>query len=118
MARGDSPYSTHFATRKLDYSLNPKKQMRQYKKEELETHYADGMLPYEMGDLPKYFGDVVDNGIMASKSIDELLKNENLVDSEEKYNALKKLKENTDKMVIYMINNVDKVLEEFTITGR
>ena len=118
MAIGKSPFSTGLVTKKLDYSLNPERQMKQYKKEELETHYADGMLPYEMGDLPKYFGDIVDSGIMASKSIDDLLKNENLVNDEEKYDALEKLKKNTDKMVIYMINNVDKVLAEFTINGR
>lgn len=109
-----SPYSTKFASGEIDYDHDPRTQMKQFKKEELETHYAPNVLPYELANLPDYFGNMVDNGFQACKVIDSALKTKDLKNKEE----LLKLKQNTEKMVVYLIKNVDKILEKYTIGAR
>jgi len=111
MAKSSSPYSTTFASGHIDYQqLNPDGQMRRYKTEEKEAQ-APNTLPYEMGNLPTYFGEMVSNGFEACKLIDTLLKSPKYEDAEE----LVKLRNNTEKMVVYLIKNVDVILEQFTI---
>lgn len=113
MAKGDSPYSTGFASGKIDYNLDPTAQMRKYKREEQETHVAPTTLPYEMGELPQHFADMVDSGMQACKILDGLLKNKNVKHKEE----LVKLFKNTEKAVLWFIQNVDPTLDKFAIGG-
>lgn len=114
MAKSDSPYSTGFASGKIDFNLDTAQQMRQYDVEEKETHSAPNTLPYEMGDLPMYFGNMVDNGIQASKTLEVLLKTKDYDNKKD----LIKLKTNLDKMVMYLIQNVDPTLDKFTIGSK
>lgn len=113
-SKGENPYSTKFASGEIDYEFNPDTQMRIFKKEEKETHSAPNTLPYEMGNLPTYFGEMVDNGIQACKTIDKLLETKDVKHKKELY----KLKRNTEKMVVYLLKNVDTTLEKFTIGNR
>lgn len=114
MAIGDSPYSTGFATGKINYELNPAGQMKRYKTEEKETYEAPRTLPYEMGNLPQYFGNIVDNAIQASKNLENVLKEEDLDNRKD----LEKLKINTDKIIMYLVENVDNILDKFTIGAK
>lgn len=111
MAKGDSPYSTGFASGKLDYNLDPLVQMRQYEREEKETHSAPHTLPYEMGELPQYFANMVDNGLQACKVMEDCLKSKNVKNKK----ALLKLKINTEKAVMYLLEHVDQTLDKFVI---
>lgn len=114
MGKSDSPYSTGFASGKIDFDLNPSAQMRRYKTEEKETYEAPRTLPYEMGNLPQYFGDMVDSALQASRVLEDLLKSETIEHRED----LIKLKNNTDKIIMYLIQNVDTTLDKFTIGGK
>ena len=114
MADPNSSYSTKFASGEIDHDLNPKTQMRKWKKEEKETHYAPNVLPYEMGSLPDFYGNMVDNGIQACKAIEVALKSKEFKNKKE----FLKLQKNTEKMVVYLLQNVDKTLEKYTIGAR
>ena len=109
--KGESPYSTKFASGDIDHELDTSAAFKQYKKEERENSKGPNTLPYEMADLPQYFGIMVDNGMQASICLEGLLKNNNVKHKKE----LLKLKRNVEKMVIYLLQNVDQVLEKFTI---
>ncbi len=111
MAKGKNPYSTTFASGDIKFDLDTTQQMRKYKQEEKETHSAPNTLPYEMGSLPIYFGEMVNNGIQAAKTLEDVLQNKNVEHKEE----LLKLKKNTEKMVMYLLQNVDSVLDKYTI---
>ena len=111
MAKGKNPYSTTFTSGNIDFDLDTKAQMKQYKREEKETHSAPNTLPYEIGSLPAYFGEMVQNGIQAAKTLENFLQNKNVENKEE----LLKLKKNTEKMVLYLLQNVDATLDKFTI---
>lgn len=110
-SKGSSPYSTKFASGEIDYDLDPTTQMRIWKKEERETHIAPNTLPYELRDLPTYYGAVVDNAFQACKVIEALLKTKDVKDKE----ALFKLLKNTEKMVVYLLKTVDPTLEKYTL---
>lgn len=114
MADPNSSYSTKFASGDIDHELDPRTQMRKWKKEEKETHYAPNVLPYEMANIPDFYGNMVDNGIQACKAIEVALKSKEFKNKKE----LLKLKENTEKMVVYLLQNVDKILEQYTIGAR
>jgi hypothetical protein len=113
MAKGNSPYSTGFASGKIDFDLNPKGQMFQYKTEE-EAAKAPHTLPYEMGQLPQYFGEIVDNGFEAAKTLDSLLQTETYKNDPD----LRKLKTNLEKILMYLMQNVDPILSKFTIGAK
>lgn len=113
-AKGESPYSTKFASPDIDHDLDTSSQMKKYKKEERETHSGPNTLPYEMQNLPQYFGAMVDNGMQAAKTIEDLLKTKDVEHKKE----LLKLKKNTEKMVLYLMQNVDYVLEKYTIGAK
>ena len=106
-----SPYSTSFVQGAIDYDLDPTTQMKIFKREEKETHVAPNTLPYEMGNLPTYFGAMVDNGFQACKTIEGLLKTKDVKHKKELY----KLMKNTEKMIMYLVENVDPTLEMFTL---
>lgn len=110
MAGGKSAYSTGFASGKIDHDLNPKGQMKQYKTEEKEAK-ASNVLPYEFSQIPQYYADIVDNAIRASKTIENILRNGEYENDPD----LQKLKNNTDKMIVYLTQNVDWILDKFTI---
>lgn len=113
MAKGDSPYSTGFASSKIDNNLDPLVQMRQYKREEKETHSAPNTLPYEMAELPQYFANIVDNGLQACKVLEDLIKSKNVKHKK----ALITLKKNTEKSIMYFLKTVDPTLDKFVIGG-
>jgi hypothetical protein len=110
-SQGASPYSTKFASGEIDHDYDPATQMRIFKKEEKETHTGPNTLPYEMSNLPTYFGEMVDNGIQACKTIETLLRSPEIKHKK----ALFNLKRNTEKAVIYLLQNVDTTLEKYTI---
>jgi hypothetical protein len=113
-AKGDSPYSTKFASPDIDHDLDTSSMMKKYKKEERETHNGPNALPYEMQNLPTYYGQMVDNGMQAAKTIEDILKTKDVEHKKE----LLKLKKNTEKMVLYLMQNVDYVLEKYTIGSK
>lgn len=106
-----SPYSTSFVQGDIDYDLDPTTQMRIFKREEKETHIGPNTLPYEMGQLPEYFGAMVDNGFQACKTMEAVLKTKNIKDKEDLY----KLMRNTEKIILYLVKTVDTTLEKYTI---
>lgn len=107
----ESPYSTKFASGEIDHELDPRGQMEKYKAEEKETHFAPNLLPYELSNLPVYFGEVIANAIEASKNIGDALKTKDIKNKKE----LETLKKNTDKMIVYLVKNVDSTLQKCTI---
>jgi hypothetical protein len=113
-AKGESPYSTKFASPDIDHDLDTSSWMKKYKKEERETHNGPNALPYEMQNLPTYYGEMVDNGMQAAKTIEDILKTKDVKNKKE----LLKLKKNTEKMVLYLMQNVDYVLEKYTIGAK
>jgi hypothetical protein len=110
----ESPYSTKFASGEIDHDHDPRTQMRAWKAEEKETHYGPNVLPYEMAEIPEYYGNMVDNGIQACKAIEVALKTKEFKNKQQ----LLKLKKNTEKMVVYLLQNVDSTLEKYTIGAR
>lgn len=114
MADPNSSYSTKFASGEIDRDHDPRTQMRNWKKEEKETHYAPNVLPYEMANLPDFYGNMVDNGIQACKVLEAALKSKEFKNKKQ----LLKLKDNTEKMVVYLLQNVDSTLEKYTIGAR
>lgn len=111
MSKGDSPYVTAFASGKVDMELDPSFQMKKYKAEEKETHDAPSVLPFELKDLPRYYAEVVDNGIRASKTIEDLIRAGQYENNKE----LVKLKRDTDKMIMHFMQTVDPTLDNFLI---
>lgn len=107
---GKSSYSTGFASGHIDHDLNPEGQMKQYKTEEKEAK-APTILPYEFQELPENFATIVDNAIRASKTMENLLRNGQYENDPD----LMKLKDNTDKIIVYLTQNVDITLDKFTI---
>lgn len=106
----NSPYSTKFASGQIENELDTTQMFKQYKKEEKDAE-APNILPYELGDLPMHFGDMVDAGIQACKILETALKMKEIKNKKQ----LSILKKNTEKMVIYLIQNVDSILEKQTI---
>jgi len=111
--KGDSPYSTAMVSNDINYSLNPTPQMKQYKREDAATKHTFDTLPYEMGSLPIYFGEMVDNALGASRLLNGLLESDNFKNKKD----LARLKNNIDKIIHYLISNVDNTLDKF-ILGR
>jgi hypothetical protein len=109
-SKGESPYSTALANSHIDFDLNPEHQMAKYKAEE-EFAKSPYTLPYEMGDLPSYFADMVDSGFNAARTLDNVLKIEKYKENKD----LMKFKNNLEKMVAYLMQNVDPVLSKFTL---
>lgn len=110
----NSPYSTKFASGEIDHDLDTSQLMKQYKKEEKDTHNAPNILPYELGDLPMHYGDLIDSGLQACKILETALKMKEIKNKKE----LAILKKNTEKMVVYLLQNVDSILEKQTIGAR
>jgi len=110
----NSPYSTKFASGEIDHDLDTTELMRKYKKEEKDTHDAPNILPYELGDLPAYYGTMVESGLQACKILETALKMKEVENKKE----LHQLKRNTEKMVVYLIQNVDHILEKQTIGAK
>ncbi len=111
MPVGNSPYMTNFMDGKVDHELDPSTQMKQFKAEERATHKAPNILPYELKELPANFGAMVENGMQAAKTLETFLKTADVKNKKE----LLQLKKNTEKMVIYLMQTVDYVLEKQTI---
>lgn len=114
MASKDSPYSTGFLSANINFDFDTVKNFKKFKKEEKENHKSPKSLPYEMHDLPICFATIVENAIKASKIIEPLLESNNIKDKKE----LAKLKENMDKLVMYLFKNVDDILDKQSIGGK
>ena len=111
---GQSPYSTEIAKSALDYDMNPMAQMLQYKREEEESK-ADLVSPYEMGELPQYLADMTESGYRAASIMENILKSNNFQGDVKR---LAKLKKNLEKMVVYLMQEVDPTLLTFTIGAK
>jgi hypothetical protein len=111
MASKDSPYSTGFMSSNINFDTDTEQMFRQIKREENETHEAIPTLPYEMTMLPQYCANIVDNAMNASINIENVLKSKNFKNKDD----LLKLKNNLDKMIKYLIRNVDPTLDKFAI---
>ena len=85
--------------------------MKQFKQEEKDTYKGPNILPYELGDLPNHYAQMIENGIQACKIIEASLKEPEIQNKKE----LSKLKKNTEKMLLYLIQNVDPILSHQTI---
>lgn len=110
---GASPYSTSFLSKNIKMDLDPTAQMREYKKREQDA-IPKNTLPFELSGLPNYFANMVDSGIQACKTIEDISKTPDYEDSED----LAKLKRNVEKMVVYLVQNVDHILEKYTIGAK
>jgi hypothetical protein len=106
----NSPYSTKFASGEIKNDLDTTQMFKQYKKEEKDAE-APNILPYELGDLPMHYGDLIDSGIQACKILETALKMKEVKNKK----SLSILKKNTEKMVVYLLKNVDSILEKQTI---
>lgn len=114
MASKDSPYSTGFLSSNINFNTDSAEMFKQIKREEDETHESIPTLPYELSLLPQYFADIVDNAMNASIQIENVLRSKNYKNKKD----LLKLKENVDKMIRYLIRNVDPTLDKFAIRSR
>ena len=110
---GKAPYSTGFATGKINHELNPEGQMHKYKSEERDTHESSRVLPYELSTLPLLYAGVVDNAMQASKTLEGILREGKWENDPD----LMKLKNNTDKALYYFMQTVDSTLDKHTIGG-
>lgn len=108
-----TPYSASLLPKNVKMSLDPTAQMKVYKKQE-EDAIPKNTLPFELSNLPNHFGNMVDSGIQACKAMEDIFKTPDYEDSED----LKRLKRNVEKMVVYLIKNVDVILENYTIGHR
>lgn len=114
MARNiQSPYSTKFHSGEFKREYDPTTNMKIYKREERETHSPQNILPYELSLLPEYFGSIVTNSIEAGKTIERVLDIKEF-SNEDRENLLK-LKRATEKIVKFLVDNVDPTLEPLTI---
>lgn len=117
MARNiQSPYSTKFFSGEIRRDYDPTTNMKMYKREERETHSPQNTLPYELATLPDYFGAIVTNAIEAGNTIDRVLDVKEFTDEEKK--SLLKLKKATEKIIDYLVRNVDSTLEPLTIGNK
>ena len=114
MRSKDSPYSTGFLSANINFDTNTMSNFKKNKNEEKNNHVSPTVLPYEMHDLPICYANIVENAIKASKIIEPLLESNNFSNKKE----LAKLKENTDKIVMYLFKNVDNILDKCTIGGK
>lgn len=114
MASKDSPYSTGFLSSNINFSDDTSEMFKKIKEEEDITHEATPTLPFELSMLPEYFASMVDNGMNASINIDKVLSTKDLKNK----NDLLKLKENLDKMIRFLVKNVDPTLDKFAIRSR
>ena len=64
--------------------------------------------------LPEYFANMVDNAMNASINIDKVLSTKDLKNKKD----LTKLKENVDKMIRFLIKNVDPTLDKYAIRSK
>jgi hypothetical protein len=113
IGRGQSPYSIGIQPTAIQKELDTVSQMTKYKQDEKDAK-APHTLPYEMGELPQYFGNMVENGVQAARTLETLLKSENFEHRKE----LEKLKNNLEKMIVYLMSNVDPILQKFTIGAK
>lgn len=111
MASKDSPYSTGFMSSNINFDTDTEQMFKQIKREEEDTHQAIPTLPYELSLLPQYCADVVDNAMRASINIENVLRSKNFKNKDD----LLRLKNNLDKMIRYLIKNVDSTLDKFAI---
>ncbi len=111
MQTKDSPYSTGFLSANINYDLNTLEQFKNLKKEEDATHPVQAFLPYELSALPQYCGEIVNNAMDASIAINAVLEQRNLKNPE----PLEQLKKNLEKIIRYMIKNVDSTLDKYAI---
>lgn len=111
MASKDSPYSTGFMSANINFDNDTEQMFKQIKREEDDTHQAIPTLPYELSSLPQYCADVVDNAMRASINIENVLRSKNFKNKDD----LLRLKNNLDKMIRYLIKNVDPTLDKFAI---
>jgi hypothetical protein len=114
MRSKDSPYATGFLSANINFDFNDSRNFKERKKEEKETHKSPDLLPYELRELPICFATIVENAIKASKIIEPLLESNNIKDKKE----LANLKNNMDKLVMYLFKNVDNILDKHTIGGK
>jgi hypothetical protein len=114
MASKDSPYSTGFLSSNINFSDDTSEMFKQIKKEEDITHDAIPTLPFELSMLPEYFANMVDNAMNASINIDKVLSTKDLKNKKD----LTKLKENVDKMIRFLIKNVDPTLDKYAIRSK
>jgi hypothetical protein len=110
----NSPYSTKFASGEINYDNDPSQQMKQWKKEERDTHKAPNILPYELGEVPQYYANIIDNAMQAIKALDVALKSKEFKNKKQ----LLELKRNTEKMMVYLLKNVDPTLEVYSIGAK
>lgn len=110
----ESPYSTKFSSGEIDFDYDPSNMMKQFKSEEKETHKAPNILPYEFGNLPQYYSEIVKNGMEAGKVLSSILKSGEYENKRELHQLMK----NTEKIVVYLLKNVDRILEKQTIGSR
>ena len=111
-----SPYSTKFVSGEIKRSYDPSTSMKIYKREERETHTGPNVLPYELSTLPDYFGAIVSNAIEAGRTIETVLDSKEYSIPEKE--SLLKLKKATEKIIDYLVSNVDPTLEPFTIGNK
>ena len=107
------PYQTGPLDGSINHDLDPAQQMRQFKQED-EDSKAELILPYEMAQLPYYFAEMVDNGFQAGKTLEALVQSENFKNRKD----LVKLKNNVDKMVMYLVETIDPLFSKYTIGHR
>ena len=114
MSASNSPYSTAIASGAIDFdfesSLNSSEQMRKYKTDEKEAQ-APHTLPFEFGDLPQNLANIVDNAFEASSNLENIIKMEKY----QKRGDLIKLKGNLEAIIVYLMKNGDKILDNYTI---
>jgi hypothetical protein len=111
MATTNSPYSTTFASGDIQFSqLNPSRQMAKYKQEEKDAR-APNTLPFEFGPLPELYANIVDNAFETYKILTDVLKMEQYEGEKD----LEKLALASEKIVKFLMENVDKTLEKYTI---
>lgn len=110
----NSQYSTKFASGEIDHGYDPKGQMQKFKREEKDTHYAPNILPYELGNVPQLYAQMIESGMQAAKAIEVALKSKEFHDKDD----LARLLKNTEQMIAYLIKTVDPTLEKHTIGAR
>lgn len=114
MSASNSPYSTAIASGAIDFdfesSLNPSQQMRKYKTDEKMAE-APHTLPFEFSEIPQCLANIIDNAFEASSKLENIIKMEKY----QKNGDLIKLKGNLEKIIVYLMQNGDKTLANYTI---
>jgi len=112
-AKGQSPYSIGILSTNINQDLDTVEQMAKYKQDEMDAK-APHTLPHELKELPQYFGNIVENGIQAAKILETVLKSENFKNRKK----LQKLNNNLNKIIFYLLKNVDSTLAMSTIGAK